>query len=207
MRALGAIVLAAGASERFGVANKLLVSIDGNPLIRRVVVEIIGSGVAEVVVVTGWDSARISATLEDLTVRRVHNENWQSGMGTSIAAGVAALSSDMDGTFIVLGDMPRVTSILFNHLAAVFNESGRQAVVYPMTAWGDQRNPVLWPRRYFSRLTKLSGRDGAKKLLHAECIKRVAIPIDDTACLEDIDTPEDLRRMQPFFRNPRQSKD
>jgi molybdenum cofactor cytidylyltransferase len=53
MRALGAVVLAAGASERFGADNKLLVNINGEPLIRRVVREIIGSGITELVAVTG----------------------------------------------------------------------------------------------------------------------------------------------------------
>jgi molybdenum cofactor cytidylyltransferase len=81
MGALGAVVLAAGASERFGADNKLLVNIAGELLIRRVVQEIIGSGIAEVVIVTGYDEARIAAALEGLAIRRAHNRGLAIGHG------------------------------------------------------------------------------------------------------------------------------
>jgi molybdenum cofactor cytidylyltransferase len=156
--------------------------------------EIIKSGLAQIVVVTGWDKDRVAAALEDLPTRCVENPNWRSGMGTSIAAGVVALGVDVEGAFVVPADMPRLTSILFDRLAVVFDENGGQRVVFPMTASGAQRNPVLWPRRYFTRLAKLSGRQGAKKLLHSAGINRVAVSIDNTACFEDIHTLEDLQR-------------
>ena len=98
---------------------------------------------------------------------------------------------------MVPGDMPRLTSILLVRLASAFEESGRRAVVFPVTAGGDQRNPVLWPRRYFQKLTDLSGREGAKELLQSTCLECVAVPVDDPAILEDVDTLEDLQRMQP----------
>jgi molybdenum cofactor cytidylyltransferase len=143
MRSLGAIVLAAGASERFGAENKLLADISGQPLIRRVVREVIGSGIAEVVVVTGWDEARIAVTLEDLPAHRAFNGDWRSGMGTSVAAGIAALGAEVEGAFVVPGDMPRLTSSLLLHLARAFDEGYRQTVVFPVSAARDQRNPVL----------------------------------------------------------------
>jgi molybdenum cofactor cytidylyltransferase len=198
MRALGAVVLAAGMSERFGTENKLLADIDGDPLIRNVVREVIGSGIAEVVVVTGWDEARVAASLEGLTACRIHNGNWRSGMGTSVAAGIAALHGDIEGAFVVPGDMPRLTSILLVCLALAFDESGRGKVVFPVTAGGDQRNPVLWPRRYFEKLIQLSGSTGAKGLLRLVGGECLAVPVDDQATLEDVDTLDDLQRMQPL---------
>lgn len=197
MRALGAVLLGAGMSERFGTENKLLADIGGDPLIRKVVSEVIGSGIAEVVVVTGWDKVRIATAIEDLPARCAHNKNWRSGMGTSVAAGIAALHGDIEGAFVVPGDMPRLTSLLLVGLASAFDESGRRRVVFPVTAGGDQRNPVLWPRRYFQKLTELSGREGAKELLQSTGLECVAVPVDDPAILEDVDTLEDLQRMQP----------
>ena len=69
-------------------------------------------------------------------------------------------------------------------------------VVFPVTANGDQRNPVLWPRRYFGKLTKLSGPGGAKGLLQSRGVECLAVPVDDEAILEDIDTIGDLKRLQ-----------
>ena len=115
MYALGAVVLAAGASERFGVHNKLLVDIDGEPLIRHVVRVIIDSGIAEVVVVTGYDVARIAAALQGLALRRAHNKAWRSGMGTSVATGIAALRADIEGA-----DGPRRAVVQISSAIEVF---------------------------------------------------------------------------------------
>lgn len=202
MRALGAVVLAAGASERFGAENKLLADIGGDLLIHNVVREVIGSGIAEVVVITGWDEARIAATLAGLPARLVYNGNWRSGMGTSIAAGIAALRGNIEGAFVVPGDMPRLTSGLLVRLARAFEEGGRRVVVFPVTAGGDQRNPVLWPRCFFEKLMTLSGPQGAKGLLQSPGVARIGVPIEDEATLEDIDTFDDLQRMQPLAPTP-----
>jgi len=80
MRALGAIVLAAGPSERFGAENKLLAAVGGDALIRVVVRAVMGAGIADVVVVTGCDKERIEAALQALPLRCVHKANWRAGM-------------------------------------------------------------------------------------------------------------------------------
>src|SRR5262245_45463065 len=110
MSVLGAVVLAAGSSERFGAENKLLANIDSEALIRRVVHAIIDCGIAEAVVVTGYDEEKITAALEGLAVRRAHNGEWRLGMGSSVAAGIAALHTNVAGAFVVPGDMPYITS-------------------------------------------------------------------------------------------------
>ena len=157
--------LAAGASQRFGADNKLLTDIGGKPLIRLVAEETAHSG-AEVVVVTGCDYL-IQKALEGLPLRFAHNLNRPRGMGSSIAAGIMALDSQTLGAFIVPGDMPFLTSALLKDLIATFNESRSASIVYPATLAGEQRNPVLWPRRFSHLLASLSGSGGAKHLLAA----------------------------------------
>jgi molybdenum cofactor cytidylyltransferase len=192
MRALGAIVLAAGPSDRFGAENKLLANIGGDALIRVVVRAVVGAGIADVVVVTGSEEERIAAALDALPLRYAHNANWETGMGTSIAAGIAALPAQCEGAFVVPGDMPRLTSALFLRLAAAFDESGRRAIVFPANAAGEQRNPVLWPKRFFPELMTLSGPKGAKALLEARSSECLAVPVEDAGIFEDIDTQEEL---------------
>ena len=196
MHRIGAVVLAAGASERFGAENKLLVKIGGVPLIRSVVLAIFGSGIVEVVVVTGFDDAGISSALNGLPARYAHNKEWRSGMGTSVATGIAALSGGIDGAFVVPGDLPRLSSRLLSRLASAFEEGGRRVTVFPVTADGDQRNPVLWPQSYFDSLMKLHGNQGAKALLRPATLECHAVETEDQASLEDIDTRQDLQRMR-----------
>jgi molybdenum cofactor cytidylyltransferase len=100
--------LAAGASQRFGADNKLLANIGGRPPIRWVAEETVHSS-AEAVVVTGCDYLLIEKALEGLELRFAHNPSWTRGMGSSIAAGVMALGSQVLGAFIVPGDMPFLT--------------------------------------------------------------------------------------------------
>jgi molybdenum cofactor cytidylyltransferase len=202
MGKFAAVVLAAGQSNRFGPQNKLLADLGGRPLLRGVADEVVGGGADPVVVVTGCDRAGIETALAGLPVRFVHNDGWRAGMGSSIAAGVAALGADVEAAFIVPGDMPRLTSDVFQKLAAAFARAERPMIVYPATPAGEQRNPVLWPRRYFPKLATLSGPDGAKGLLRRlgpECLSVVA---DDPTVFADIDTADDLAAARALPRSP-----
>jgi len=202
MAKIAAVVLAAGQSNRFGPQNKLLAHLDGRPLLRGVVEEVVGGGADPVAIVTGCDRLSIEAALAGLPVGFVHNEGWRAGMGSSIAAGVAALGEDVEAAFIVPGDMPRLTSGVFQNLAAVFARAQRPMIVYPATPAGEQRNPVLWPRSYFPKLATLSGPDGAKGLLRRlgpECLSVVA---DDPAVFADVDTADDLEAARALPRSP-----
>src|SRR5262249_33346987 len=154
------VVLAAGSSERFGPENKLLADIGGVPLLRSVVRAAIGAGIAEIVVVTGCDAARIAAAVAGLPAPLVHNPRWRSGMGSSVATGIAAIGADIDGAFVVPGDLPGLTSTLLAHLASAFDREEGGAVVFPLASGGGQRNPVLWPRRHFHALANLRGDAG-----------------------------------------------
>jgi molybdenum cofactor cytidylyltransferase len=134
--------------------------------------------------------ARFAARL--LAVRFAHNAQWQSGMGSSIAAGVSALNPNTAGAFVVPGDMPLVTVSLLRGLTAEFERNGGTKIIYPATPQGEQRNPVLWPRQYFPSLAALSGRGRGKDLLGKVSNWCIAVETGDVAGLKDIDTADDL---------------
>jgi molybdenum cofactor cytidylyltransferase len=188
---IAAVLLAAGASKRFGENNKLLSDLGGKPLIRRVAEAVVCSGV-EIVVVTGCDRLLIEKALEGLPLRFAHNLNWESGMGSSIAVGIMALGQQTQGAFVVPGDLPFLTSDLIKDLMTVFMESREALITYPTTSKGKQRNPALWPRRFFPSLAALSGSLGAKQLLqNCEDAQKQARVFDESAYI-DIDAPTDL---------------
>jgi len=195
---IAAVVLAAGASRRFGEANKLLVSIDGRPLISRTLDVLREGGVEDVVVVTGWDRTSIEATLDEKRVRRVHNGAWQRGMGGSIAVGIAAVGAEAFASFIVPGDMAFLTEASVRSLIDAFRKEDGTRITVPTTHSGAQRNPVLWPRRYFGALQTLAAEAGAKALLQAWTNECRMVAIDDGE-LADIDTEADLAAARQYF--------
>ncbi|BAQ16618.1 MULTISPECIES: nucleotidyltransferase family protein [Methyloceanibacter] len=194
MSRLGAILLAAGASERFGPRNKLLANIDGRPMVRVTADTLLGADcVDKVIVVTGHDASAIEDALKGLTVRFVFNSAWRNGLGGSVASGVAAVSRELDGVAIVPGDMPFLNSAVIDTLGAEFLKRDGAAIVFPATLAGRQRNPVLWPRRYFGLLEGLAGPQGGKGLLGDLAGSWSAVPMSDERVFRDVDTRDGLR--------------
>lgn len=198
---LGAVLLAGGASRRFGAANKLLADVDGVSLLGRVAREIVAAGVDDIVVVTGAERAAYDAALAGLAVRCVHNDGWERGLGSSIATGVKALAADDAAAFVVPGDLPNITAAMLGRLAAAFSEARGVRIVVPVTAQGAQRNPVLWPRRFFPALAALTGDRGGKSILDSHGQDRLDVAFDDAALFADVDTPDDHARLRAGGRD------
>lgn len=190
---IAAILLAAGAAERFGGPSKLLADLDGAPVVVHAARALSASAACRVIAVTGRDASAMEAALASLPIEFIHNPAWADGMGGSIAAGVRALPPGIDAALIVPGDMPFMTPAFFNKLIDTFETSSEpRPIVFPQRPDGTQANPVLWPKRYFSKLALLSGPAGGKSLLHSLGDQSVGITITDARLLTDIDTQADL---------------
>jgi molybdenum cofactor cytidylyltransferase len=189
---VSAVLLAAGSSRRFGAGSKLLADAGGRPLIAWAAAALAVSRVAEIIVVTGPDPGGIQAALAGFRVRYAHNPNHLAGMGTSVAAGIEAVSAEARGALVCPGDMPGLTPHLIDRLIAVFEQHGGDRIIYPRTGEGRQGNPVLWPRRLFGRLAALRGQSGGKALLEEHASETLAVPAEGIAASLDIDTLEDL---------------
>lgn len=187
---IAAVVLAAGLSSRMG-ANKLLVEISGQSLIRRTVQAALASHASPVIVVTGRDAGRIEKALSGLNVRFVENLNFANGLSTSLKSGLNAVPGENDGALIVLGDMPSVTPALLDTLIAAFNPVEGRAICVATHA-GKRGNPVLWARRFFPEMMALEGDVGAKHIVAANDEMVCEVEAPDDAPLIDIDTKEDL---------------
>lgn len=184
---VAAVVLAAGRSSRMGSENKLLMEVDGQPMVTRVVDAMLAGPVKEVVVVTGHDADAVRHALGDRQVRFVHNPDYAEGMSTSLKAGIEALASDLDGALVALGDMPFVRSEHVKQLIDALHPSGPGSIVVPVHEHR-RGHPVLWAACHFRQMRKLSGDVGAKALL-AECADQVReVQMADTSILVDIDT-------------------
>jgi molybdenum cofactor cytidylyltransferase len=188
---LHAIVLAAGASRRFG-SPKQLVQFERRPLIQRVIAgatELTGAAVS---VVLGAYAAEIAATLPPGSASIIINRDWQEGIASSIRAAVARLPGACDGVLLLLADQPLVGSHSLNRLAAAWRRQPRSIIASRYGAITGV--PAIFPRWCFSDLASLCGDQGARILLrrYADHVVRLANPEAEV----DIDYPEDLLNLR-----------
>ncbi len=188
---IAVLMLAAGQSRRMGKTNKLLVPVDGKPMLRHTVEAALAAKATDTLVVTGHDRQAVETLLDGTAVRTTHNPNYAQGLSTSLKAGIEALPPGIDAAIICLGDMPEIDSQLLDRLIDAFDPSQGRSIVVP-THNGKRGNPVLWASAYFPAMAALEGDVGARHLIgqHQEAV--VEVPMESSATLLDIDTPEAL---------------
>lgn len=185
------MVLAAGASSRMGGRDKLLEPVAGEALLRTVVGRMQASNADHVLCVLRPGSDARQAVLADLAVQTMINPRASEGMGTSIAAGVAALPADTDAVVVMLGDMPEVKPDDIDRLIAAYDPAEGRAIVRATSPEGRPGHPVLFGRRFFEALGALEGDQGARSVVSEGRDFVVDVPLAGAAALTDLDTPED----------------
>ena len=190
---VSAVVLAAGAGSRFG-GGKLLARLGGRPLIAAVFDNLRDAPVDEIITVIGADAERLREVCERYGVRTVANDVWERGQSTSVLTGLRACGEETRAAVVLLGDQPLVGAEVVERLVAAFAEGAKVAVA---TYGGKRRNPVLFSREVWPMLeAELAGDEGARTLLrrHPELV--VEVPCEGVGDPADVDTREDLRRLE-----------
>lgn len=187
---MDAILLAAGASARFG-SDKRLLKIDGVPMLQRSLAALLPAARQVLVVLREGDQRRLDALLgpwQDYpAVLCLFLEAPNEGMGANLARAVTGLQPDCDGVLVALGDMPFLRA---ESVKAVIDAFKADTVVAPVHA-GQRGHPVLFPRVCFPLLAELSGDRGARLGLGNHAIDWIGVPVDDPGVLKDIDMPQD----------------
>jgi molybdenum cofactor cytidylyltransferase len=190
---IAAIVLAAGTSSRMG-ANKLLLPLDGRPLVAHVVEVACASSADAVLVVLGNEADRVAAALPSGRAQRVDNPRYADGLSTSLQAALDALPDDIDGALILLADMPRISPATLEAVLAAARETPTQIIA--ANQGGRPAPPVYWPRASFPALHAIRGDEGGRSvLLRSLDAVRLIEPIQPDEAL-DVDAPEDYQRIQ-----------
>jgi molybdenum cofactor cytidylyltransferase len=190
---IAAIVLAAGRSARMAPRNKLLETAGGQAIVARVARCAIASGAAPVVVVTGFEAARVAEALSALTVVVVHNPAFAEGLSTSLRTGLEALPPDCAGALVLLGDMPEIEIGDLHALMRAF--TAIDSICVPVHQ-GKRGNPILWGAAYFAEMMMLTGDVGAKRLLPRHEDRVSEVPVASSGIFADVDTPSDLARLK-----------
>jgi molybdenum cofactor cytidylyltransferase len=193
--ALYAIVLAGGASSRFG-SPKQLVRVDGRPLMHTMVSRAVEIAGHSTMVVLGANAAELAPLLRHSPATIVINREWSEGLASSIRAGVARLPGSCSGVMLVLADQAAVTAEDLRRLAGTWR---RQPDFMVAAQYGSTLGaPAIFPSARFRELTELRGDRGASTLFRRNPDRVVRVPMESAAL--DIDTPEDLLRLNPDRR-------
>jgi nicotine blue oxidoreductase len=184
-------VLAAGGGSRFG-GGKLLAKLGGRPIIETVLDNLREAPVDEIIVIVGADAESLREVCERYGIRTVANQEWERGQSTSVLAGLRTCGGR--AAVVMLGDQPFVGAEAVARLVAAFAEGAKVAVA---TYGGKRRNPVLFSREIWPLLeAELAGDEGARSVLrrHPELV--VEVPCEGVGDPVDVDTREDLRRLE-----------
>lgn len=196
------ILLAAGSGSRLGIP-KALVVLGGQSLAQRGVATLHAGGAHPIIVVTGaapLDMADLTSEAGGPTaaagrpeVISVVNPRWQTGMGSSVIAGLEAVSAGCAAAVLALADQPLVGPEAVRRLIAAHAAGASVAVACYA---GQPRNPVLISRAYFAEVADLAAGDtGARPFLRAHPDLVTRVDCSDTGRPDDIDTAADLARV------------
>jgi putative nucleotidyltransferase with HDIG domain len=192
-----AIILAAGFSSRMD-GFKPLLPFGTESVIERVVWLFRDAGIDTIRVVTGHKSTDLLPFLQGPGVRPVLNERYREGMFTSVVAGIRSLE-DFQGAFFLLPvDIPLVRLQTVITLMEAYG-SGKRSILYPAFR-GRRGHPPLISTNYKDRIISWSGQGGLKSLLAQYDSEAEEVEVTDKLILEDMDTPEDYRRLLAMWK-------
>lgn len=194
MQRIGAVILAAGESARFG-KPKQLIRHGGKSLVRGILDAAQEADCSPIAVVVGSDSEGITRELQKTNVAIVPNRNWERGIGSSIRTGVLYLidtAKDIDAIMLLVCDQPFVNARVIRELVALYTKTGK-----PIAASSYAKTlgvPALFDRTCFQELLTLDDASGAKSVILASSarIAKYSFPKGEI----DIDSMKDLATLQ-----------
>ena len=195
---ISAIVLAAGASSRMGQPKaEMPFGQTGESILSRIVARILAGGVPEVVVVGGAhiDAVRRAMPSAESRARVIEHVGWQHGQLSSLLAGLAAIEDQLllEAVLVTPVDVPLVSAATVAAVIAAWRRT-RAPIVRP--ANGERHgHPVIFDRAIFDDLRSADPAIGAKAVFATYRDRILNVEVNDPGAFEDVDTPEDYRRL------------
>ncbi len=194
IKGIDCFILAAGMSRRMGNENKLLKKINNNTILNQTLINHIESKVNSINLILGHQKDIILKYIDQNNIFIIENNNYESGMLSSILKINENISDETIGILISLADMPFVTSDDINKLIKIFNENNQKTICIPENK-GKLGNPILLPKEIYKDLikdiSKLSSDKGLKKLILDKKYDYIKVSLSE-GVTKDFDTLEDF---------------
>ncbi|MDY6898110.1 MAG: nucleotidyltransferase family protein [Cyanobacteriota bacterium] len=193
MKEVGLIILAAGKASRMGKPKQLL-TYQGSSLISHAINVGLNSICKPVVVVLGAYAEKVKLEIDKLPVQIIENPDWETGMASSIRAGISTINQNninLDAVIIALADQPLIPEAVFNELIQKYQETENKIIA---SAYDDIVGvPALFDKNLFLELMDIKGDRGAKALIRKYQDEVLTIPVAEAAI--DIDTEDDYEKL------------
>ena len=197
----GVVLLAAGLSRRMGDRNKLLIELDGQPLVRRTARAYLAAG-AQVHAVLGHEADKVRAVLADLPLSFVENPHFAEGQPTSVRAGLDSLTGSYDAILVALADQAALTPADISDLIRAFAASERDRIFIPYFQ-GARGNPVVFPPAIVARIRADRRSAAYRGFIDSNPDLTQRYEASNDHFVIDIDTPGDLAKFETAPRPDR----
>lgn len=186
------IVLAAGTSSRMG-HNKLLIDLDGEPVVRRATRNAADAGLDPLLVILGFEADLVRRGLEGIAYEEILNPDYDRGINRSVQLGIQQVQGRVAAAVVILADMPFVTVEM---IAAVAERYRRSKPPLVISQYGGVRAPpTLYDHTLFSEFSESDGEGCGRRVVrrHRDEAAVLEWPAD---ALTDLDRPDDVERVR-----------
>lgn len=198
MPEVSAILLAAGLSRRMGKRNKLLLPINGEPMVRLVAETYLKAVDGSVTVVTGFDAERVRKAVAGLPLLLADNPAFETGQSSSVVTGLKH-APVADLLLIGLADQPWITPDDLVRLIDTHRRGNPEKATVPMHD-GRRGNPVVIPSALRPRMIEMLNRPGCVRFTrdYPEFVQ--AAELSSRGYYKDIDVPADYEALTNIDR-------
>ncbi|MBN2115228.1 MAG: nucleotidyltransferase family protein [Anaerolineales bacterium] len=192
---ISAIILAAGMSRRMG-QPKMLLPWGRLTVIEYVITTFLSAGAEDILVITGGARDQVEERIAPYPVRGIYNKDYANEeMLSSLQCGLRAMSDQVQGTLIGLGDQPQVQEGIVRRVREAYQES-RSRLVVPSFQMR-RGHPWLVARPLWDELLQMKPPESPRDFLNRHTGEIHYVEVDTPSVLADLDTPDDYHRARP----------
>ena len=196
---ISSILLAAGESKRMESENKLVKEVNGIPILKYAVKNILGSSIDELIIVLGHEKEIIESIIEkNRKIKFVYNKNYKNGVTSSIRTGLEFISEKTEAFFISLGDMPNVNQNIYNKLIKArysYNKklktNLKKEIIIP-TYNNQEGNPLLFSKFMKKKFMNIKEDFESEKIIKLNREKVLNVPFKNDGVVLDFNIQEDF---------------
>jgi molybdenum cofactor cytidylyltransferase len=172
---------------------KALLPFGPNTFLTQILIALDGLDLADPVIVLGMQAGEIQSALGSLRARIVINKNPERGQLSSIKLALNQLDSACEGCMIWPVDQPAVSKRVVDGLIQQFLNS-HAPIALPIFG-GKRGHPAIFRSTLFPEFLEARLEEGPKQIILSRLEECVLLPTNESATIEDIDTPEDYFRL------------
>ncbi|MCL2111771.1 MAG: nucleotidyltransferase family protein [Clostridiales bacterium] len=201
-----AVVIAAGLSSRMN-GFKPLLDIGGKPALFRLLDTIQAANIKHAFIVTGYGHTAIEDAMlryGSPQVTTLHNEDYESGMFSSVQAGIRHISKTYKTDALLFPvDVPLVAAHTIVGLIEAYESdvthTGAGHFAVPVHK-GRNGHPLLIPKNHYSEIIDYNGDGGLKAIRNKYDAGMVRYEAEDMGCVLDMDTQEDYEKILEYHK-------